>query len=171
MTEKFYRVNEKIKFSPVVVIDSGGQNLGPISLIRAKELAFSANLDLVEVSASSRPPVCKIMDFGKFKYEQEIKEKKIKQVQKQSQIKEIRLSCGIADHDMETKSRSAIKFLQNGNKVQVKLEFRRRENNHKEIGREVINRFINKVSDFGVLSKNPSMDGKFLICILESKSK
>jgi len=169
--EKFYRVNEKIRFSPVVVIDSEGNNLGSIPLFKAKELALIQSLDLVEVSPNSRPPICKIMDFGKFKYQQEIKEKKQKQTQKKTQIKEIHLSCTIAENDLETKSKSAIKFLESGQRVQVRLEFKRRQINHKDIGRVLLDRFIEKISNYGSLSKSPSMDGKFLSCLLEPKTK
>lgn len=170
-SDKFFRVNDRIKISPVVLIDDEGKNLGQIPLFKAKEMALIKSLDLVEVSANSRPPVCKIMDFGKFKYEQEIKEKKQRQTKKQVQIKEIRLSCGIEDHDMETKASHAIKFLQSGQKVQIRLEFRRRENNHKELGFVVIDRFLQKVSDHGSAVKRPSIDGKFLSCLLEPKTK
>ena len=167
--EKFYRINDRIKFSPIVVIDENGKNWGPIPLIRAKEMANISGMDLVEVSPNSRPPVCKIMDFGKFKYQQEIKDKKQKQSKKHTQTKEIRLSCGIADNDLETKSKSAIKFLQSGLKVHVKLEFKRRENNHTEIGFSVINKFCNKLEEFGTIAKKPSLEGKFLFCLIESK--
>ena len=167
--EKFYRVNEKIKISPVILIDETGNNLGAIPLFKAKELAISKSLDLVEVAASSRPPICKLMNFGKFKYEQEIKDKKQKQQKKHSQLKEIRLSCGIADHDMETKCKAASKFIESGHKVQVRLEFKRRENNHKEIGFGVIKKFVEKISDIGVVSKSPTAEGRFLFCLVEPK--
>lgn len=168
--EKFYRVNDRIRFSPVVVIDQNGKNLGSVPLIKAKELAFSANLDLVEVSANSKPPVCKIMDYGKFKYQQEIKEKKQRQQSQKQQVKEIRLSCGIADNDLETKAKSANKFLKSGHKVQIKLEFKRRENNHSELGFLVINKFCNKIQDFGSITKKPNLDGRFLSCFVEPKT-
>lgn len=167
--EKFYRVNDRIRFSPIIVIDENGKNLGSVPLISAKNLAYSVGLDLVEVSPNSKPPVCKIMDFGKFKYQQEIKEKKQRQLKKLTQTKEIRLSCGIADNDLETKIKSAIKFLQSGIKVHVKLEFKRRENNHTEIGFSVINKFCDKLKDIGNITKNPSLDGRFLFCLVEPK--
>jgi translation initiation factor IF-3 len=167
--EKFYRVNEKIKISPIILIDETGNNLGPIPLFKAKELALSKSLDLVEVAASSRPPICKIMNFGKFKYDQKVKEKKQKQLKKQSQVKEIRLSCGITDHDMETKSKSVSKFIELGYKVQIRLEFKRRENNHKEIGFSVINKFLAKISDVVSVMKKPTTEGRFLFCLVEPK--
>jgi translation initiation factor IF-3 len=170
-SDKFFRINDKIKISPIILIDDEGNNLGQIPLFKAKEMALNKSLDLVEVSANSRPPVCKIMDFGKFRYELEIKEKKQRQTKKQAQMKEIRLSCGIEEHDMETKAVHAIKFLQSGQKVQIRLEFRRRENNHKELGFTVINKFLLKVEEYGSSSKKPSIDGKFLSCLLEPKVK
>jgi translation initiation factor IF-3 len=165
-SEKFYRINDRIRISPVVVVDDNGNNLGSIPLFKAKELALNKSLDLVEVSPNSRPPVCKIMDFSKFKYEQEIKEKK--QRKKQFQTKEIRLSCGIEDHDLETKFNQMYKFLNSGHKVQIRLEFRRRENNHKEIGLAVLNKFLSKIpEEKAIVSKKPSLDGKFLSCLVE----
>jgi translation initiation factor IF-3 len=170
MTENFnYRINDKIKFSPVVLIDENGKNLGAIPTYKAKILALSVGLDLVEVAPNAKPPVCKIMDFGKFKYQQEIKQKK--QVKKQVQIKEIRISCGIADHDLETKSKLANKLLVSGHKVQVRLEFRRRQNDHKELGYVIINKFINSLKEVCCVLKPPSLDGKFLNCLLEPKAK
>jgi translation initiation factor IF-3 len=168
-TEKFYRVNNQIKFSPIVLIDESGQNLGSIPLFKARDLAISKNLDLVEVSPNSKPPICKIMDFGKFKYEQDLKEKKQRQSKKQIQIKEVRLSCGIADNDMETKAKLTTKFLEIGQKVQVRLEFRRRENSHREIGYAVINKFLKKIEEIANVAKQPSMDGRFISCLIEPK--
>lgn len=172
-SEKSYRINDKIKISPIILVDDKGDNLGSIPLFKAKEIALEKGLDLVEVSPSSRPPVCKIMDFGKFRYEQEIKEKRQRQSKKQTQIKEIRLSCGIEDHDLETKFNHMSNFLTSGHKVQVRLEFRRRENNHKQLGFAVLNRFLSKIPESqAVISKKPSMDGKYLSCLVEpAKSK
>lgn len=168
--EKFYRINDRIKISPIVLIDDIGNNLGSIPLFKAKEMALNKGLDLVEVSPNSRPPVCKIMDFKKFKYEQEIKEKKHKK--KQLQTKEIRLSCGIEDHDLETKFNHMSKFLSSGHKVQIRLEFKRRENNHKELGFSVLNKFLSKIpEDQATVSKKPNIDGKFLSCLVEPLKK
>lgn len=165
--KNFYRINDKIRISPIIVIDENGNNLGSIPTFRAKVLALNAGLDLVEVSPNSRPPVCRIMDFGKFKYQQEVKNKK--QYKKQSQTKEIRLSCTIEDHDLETKSKLANKFLLSGHKVLIKLEFKRRQNDHKEIGYSVMNKFLDLVKDNGDISKHPTLDGKSLHCLLDSK--
>lgn len=166
MSEKKYRLNDRIRISPVILIDKDGKNLGPVSLNKAKYIARSSNLDLVEVSPNSRPPVCKVLDFNKFKYDQDIKNKKQKV---KNVIKEIRLSCGIAEHDLETKSKHAIKFLQSDYKVNIKLEFKRRENNHKEIGREVVDNFLEKIKDYSNIIKKPSLDGRFIFCSIEPK--
>lgn len=168
--DRLYRVNDQIKFSPVVVINPEGRNIGSVSLQKAKEIAFAANLDLVEISPNSRPPVCRIMDFGKFKFDQAIKEKKQKKKQqKQSLTKEIRLSPSIQENDIETKAKSAIKFLKSKHKVQVKLEFRRRELMHQKIGFDVINNFIERLKDFGNPLNKPKSDGRNLFCVLEPK--
>ena len=168
--EKFYRVNSQIKFSPVVLIDQNGKNLGPVPLQKANDLASIAGLDLVEISPSSRPPVCKIIDFGKFKFDQNLKEKKQRKKQsKQSQTKELRLSPSIQQNDINTKLKAAIKFLSSGCKVGVKLEFKRRELVHQEIGMKVINSFVNQLSEYGVKLDNPKIDGRNIFCLIEPK--
>lgn len=166
--EKFYRVNDQIRFSPVIVITPEGKNLGSISLQKAKEIAKQANLDLVEISPSSRPPVCKIIDFGKFKFGQNIKDKKQKKKQsKQSQTKEIRLSASIQEHDVVTKVKSAIKFLNLKYKVNIKLEFKRREMSHQDIGINVMNDFIDRIKEYGKAISKPKSEGKNLFCLVE----
>lgn len=169
--EKFYRVNDYIRFSPVIVIDENGKNLGPKPLNVAKGMANDAALDLVEISPNSRPPVCRIMDFGKFKFNQNLKDKKQKRKQKQFQIKEVRLSPSIQEHDLETKLKAAIKFLAAGHRVNVKLEFKRREMAHQDIGFKVINSFIDRLKEDGTLVSRPKLDGKNLFCALEPKEK
>ena len=167
--EKSYRVNHLIKISPVIVIDQNGHNLGPVHIQKARDLAYEAKLDLVEISPSSRPPVCRIMDFGKFKFDQTIKEKKQRKKQKRSQIKEIHLSPAIQQHDVETKLKSAIKFLDSSYKVSLKLEFKRREIVHKEIGVKIFNNFIENLKDHGKPNKPPVLDEKTLFCLIEPK--
>lgn len=170
--EKFYRVNSQIKFSPIIVIDQKGNNLGPIPLQKAKDMAFESSLDLVEIAPNNRPPVCRIMDFGKFKFDQTIKEKKQKKKQhKQTQIKEIRLSPSIQDNDIETKANSAIKFLKSNQKVQVKLQFKRRELMHQGLGYNVVNSFIDKLKDYGTAIGKPNSDGRNIFCTIEPKSE
>lgn len=165
-----YRVNGSIKFSPVIVIDKDGSNLGQLPLQRAKDIASEYGLDLVEISPNSRPPVCRIMDFGKFKFEQKLKEKKQKkQQQKQSQTKEIRLSPSIQDHDIDTKLKAATKFLIAGQKVNVKLEFKRREIAHKDIGFDVVNKFVERLKDHGSPLGKPKSEGKSIFCTIDPR--
>jgi len=162
-----FRVNERIRFSPILVIDEDGKNLGAIPVEDAKIKARNAGLDLVEVSPSARPPVCRIMDFGKFKYEQSIKEKKQKRNSKRQQVKEVRLSPRIAIHDVETKANAAAKFLKSGYKVQLRLEYKRRENAHKDLGFEVMDKVLEILSDKGEPVQEPKLEGRFLMCLLE----
>lgn len=162
-----FRVNERIRFSPVLVIDEKGQNLGAIPVEEARTKARNVGLDLVEISPTSRPPVCRIMDFGKFKYEQGMKEKKQKQNSKNTQTKEVRLSPRIASHDVETKANAAAKFLKAGHKVQLRLEYKRRENAHKDLGFEVMDKVLELLSEKGQPVQKPKLEGRFLMCLVE----
>ena len=168
--DKFYRTNGQIRISPIVVIDERGSNMGSIPTYRAIEMASEAGLDLVEISPSSRPPVCRIMDFGKFKFEQAVKERAQRKKQnKLTQTKEIQLSPSIQKHDMETKSKAARKFLEAGQKVNIRLEFRRRELAHRDIGDRVMSEFIQTLSDIGEPIGRPKSEGKALFCVIEPK--
>jgi translation initiation factor IF-3 len=167
--KKYYRVNEKIRFSPVMVVDQDGQNLGALPVDKAKQLAKSAKLDLVEVAPHARPPVCRIMDFGKFKYDQSIKEKKQRGKSKTNQPKEVRLSPRIADHDIETKSKAIKKFIEAGFKVQVKLEYKKRENAHKNLGFAVMEKVLAHLEEVAAPKDPPKLQGRFLMCMLEPK--
>jgi translation initiation factor IF-3 len=169
--EKFYRVNGQIRISPVVVIGSDGRNMGSVPTQRALEIASSAGLDLVEIAPNSRPPVCRIMDFGKFKFEQNIKDKKQRKKQKQSQIKEVRLSPSIQEHDIETKLKSAAKFLDAGNRVNLRLDFKRREIAHKDIGFSVMESFVGRLKEHGAPLSKPKSEGRSISCILEPNTK
>ncbi len=167
---KFYRINGQIRMSPVVVIDDHGRNMGSMPTLKAMDLAHEAGLDLVEIAPSSRPPVCRIMDFGKFKFEQAVKERSQRKKQnKLTQVKEIHLSPGIQKHDMDTKSKAARKFLEGGQKVNVKLEFRRRELAHRDIGDKVMAEFLQTLADIGVPMGRPKSEGKALFCVIEPK--
>lgn len=126
--EKFVRVNERIRFSPITVIDASGTNLGQLSLMKARALAEEDGLDLVEINPNARPPICKIMDWGKFRYDQAKREKAARQHQKETELKEIRLTAKISDHDIEFKTRQAKDFFLCGHKVKVSMRLRGREN-------------------------------------------
>lgn len=162
------RINGRIRISPVVVVDQDGANLGPMPLQAALDIAAEAGLDLVEIAPSNRPPVCRVMDYGKFKFDQALKERKLKKKQsKISKVKEVRISPSIGEHDMDTKFKSAVKFLQEGNKVVVKLEFRRREMAHKDLGSRTMSAFVERLSVFGKPVSSPKMDGKVISCMVE----
>lgn len=170
MNDNAYRANYQIKISPVILINQEGKNLGPIPLVKAQAIAKECELDLVEIVPNNKPPICRLMDFGKFKFEQNLKEKKQKKKQsKLSQVKEVRLSPGIQNHDLETKNKSVRKFIQLGHKVVVKLEFKRRELNHKELGDKVLKEFISSLSDVCSVVEKPKFESKSINCMLTPK--
>lgn len=161
------RVNEQIRISPVRVINQDGAMLGAMPVNRAMELAREAGLDLVEVAAGERPPVCKIMDYGKFKYDQ--KKKTAKQKQHQTQLKEIRVRPKTGDHDIGVRIARAKEFLEGKDKVLVNVLFKGRELAHIEEGRKVMDEVIAALAPFGKLEKTPSMEGKKMTAILAPK--
>lgn len=165
--EKQLRVNEQIRISPVRVINQEGAMLGAMPVNRAMELAREAGLDLVEVASSERPPVCKIMDYGKFKYDQ--KKKVAKQKQHQTQLKEIRVRPKTGDHDIGVRITRAKEFLEGKDKVLVNVLFKGRELAHIEEGRKVMDEVIAALAPFGKLEKTPSMEGKKMTAILAPK--
>ena len=152
-----HRVNEQIRLTPVRVIDQDGEMLGVIETDDARERARVAGLDLVEVAPTERPPVCKIMDYGKFKYDQ--KKKSGNNKQHQVQIKEVRLRPKIGDHDIEFKMKQAKKFLKEKDKVKLNVFFRGRENAHHDRGREMLNQIIADLEDIAKVEKTPGMEG------------
>ena len=154
------QVNEDIDFPEVRVIGPTGEMLGMMSSKKALDLAYNMGLDLVLMSADSKPPVCKIIDYGKFRFERDKREKEAKKKQQIIEIKEVQLSCRIDVHDFETKSRNAIKFLSQGNKVKVVLRFKGREMSHIDLGKEVLDRFLESVSSVGAVDKPPVLDGR-----------
>lgn len=148
------------------MIDEKGEQLGIVPLSKALDLAEEKNLDLVNVAPTAKPPVCKIMDYGKFKFEQQKKEKEARKNQQVINIKEIRLSPTIDEHDFQTKLRSAVKFLQNGDKVKVSVRFRGRQITHTEIGKRVLDRMIEETGEVATVERTPNMDGRQMIMIL-----
>jgi len=163
----FVRVNDRIRTSPVVVINSEGVNLGPIAVSVAIKIAKESGLDLVEVSPQSKPPVCRIMDFGKFKYEQNQKLRKNKKSSKADQIKEIRFKPHTGEHDVKIKANNVSEFLQKGHRVILNLKFSRREILFKEKGFAIINAVIKQVSAYGKPVSSPNISGNQLSCMLE----
>lgn len=162
-------VNEEIRFSEVLVIDQEGVQLGVMSSRTALEIAIEKKLDLLCVAPSAKPPVCKLVNYGKYRFEQQKKTKEIKKNQKIIDVKEIRLSPVIDVHDIETKVRNTLKWLAKGDKVKVVLRFRGRQLAHLEVGEEVMNRFITKVEGAATVEKQPVLDGKMLIATLNPK--
>ncbi len=163
-------INEDITEKEVRVIDSDGSQLGIITLKEALSIAAEKNLDLVEIAPTATPHVCRIMDYGKYKFEQMKREKEAKKNQKIIEVKEIRLSLNIDTNDFNTKLKNAIKFLKDGNKVKVSVRFRGREMAHPELGTEMVQRFAAGVAEFGSVDKLPKLEGRSMVMIITSKA-
>lgn len=159
-------INEQIRDREVRVIGQDGEQLGIMSAKEAYLMARDADLDLVKVAPGAKPPVCKIINYGKYRYEQARKEKEAKRKQRTIEIKEIRLSPNIDTNDLNTKANQARKFLSKGDKVKVTLRFRGREMAHKNVGREVLNAFYEKLSDVSTIDKEAKMEGRSMIMFL-----
>ena len=164
--EKETLLNEEITAKEVRLIGPAGETLGIMSASRALEQAYDRGMDLAMMSAQAVPPVCKIMDYGKFCFERDKREKEARKKQTTVELKEIQLSCRIDTHDFETKVRHAQRFLGDGNKVRVVMKFKGREMSHTEIGREVLGRFQAACADCGTVDKAPVQDGRFLSMII-----
>ena len=163
-------INEEIRAKEMRVISADGEQLGIMSREEALGLAEEKNLDLVCIAPKAEPPVCKILDYGKFKYDQQKKEKEAKKKQHTTQIKEIRLSTFIEDHDIMVKAKTGAKFLRDGNKLKVSLRFRGRERDYVSTGQEVMEKFAEAVSDVGDVEKKPKFEGRSLTMILTPKN-
>ncbi|MFD2627932.1 translation initiation factor IF-3 [Oceanobacillus kapialis] len=159
-------VNEKIRAREVRLIDSNGDQLGVKSRQEALDIAQTRNLDLVLVAPNAKPPVCRIMDYGKYRFEQQKKEKEARKKQKIINVKEVRFTPGIGDHDFETKLKNARKFLEKGDKVKAAVRFRGRAITHKELGREVLDRFAEEVKDIATIETKPKMEGRNMFMMI-----
>ena len=164
------RINEEIRDKELRVIDENGEMIGIMSRDEALRLAEEKKLDLVNISPNAKPPVCKILDYGKYRYELQKREKEAKKKQKTIQVKEIRLSTFIEDHDIQVKAKTACKFLQDGDKVKVSLRFRGREKDYTARGREVMDRFAEACSEVSTIDKKPAFEGRSLTMFLAPKS-
>ncbi|MGL4911977.1 MAG: translation initiation factor IF-3 [Romboutsia sp.] len=162
-------INDQIREKELRVLSDSGEQLGVMPAKEAQILANSKNLDLVMISPNAAPPVCRIMDYGKYKYEQSRKEKEAKKNQKIITIKEVRLRPGIEENDLQTKANNAIKFLKKGDKVKVELRFRGRELGHKDIGKVVMLKFIDTVKEFGEPTKAPAFEGNSMVVMIDPK--
>lgn len=163
-------INEEIRDNEVRVIDSDGSQLGIMSTSEALDKANKRNLDLVKISPQANPPVCKIMDYGKYRFELAKKEKENRKNQKVVNIKEVRLSPSIDNHDFETKLKNACKFLKSGDKVKVSVRFRGREINHTAIGEEILDRFVKGAEEFGTVDKKAKLEGKNMAVTISPKN-
>ena len=164
--EKDTLVNEDIQEKEIRLVGEDGEQLGIMSREQALEMAYSKGLDLVMMAAKATPPVCRIMDFGKYRFDREKREKEAKKKQQTSELKEVQLSCRIDTHDFETKANHAKKFLAQGNKVRAVVKFRGREMSHMEIGREILERFAAYLEEVGTVDKKPSTEGRFMSMIV-----
>jgi translation initiation factor IF-3 len=160
------RVNDQIRISPIRLIDADGEQLGVVALEEAKERAAEAGLDLVEVAPGARPPVCRLMDYGKYKYEEARKAREAKKKQHTVQVKEVKYRPGIEDHDYEFKTRHVRRFLEDGDKVKVTMMFRGRQLSHPELGLEVLERVVEDVADLGKVESQPTREGRSMIMML-----
>ncbi|BAK48311.1 MAG: translation initiation factor IF-3 [Lachnospiraceae bacterium] len=164
-----HQINEQIRDREVRLIGADGEQLGIMSAKEAQQIAREADLDLVKIAPNAKPPVCKIVDYGKFRYEQSRKEKQAKKNQKTVEIKEVRLSPNIEANDLNTKINAARKFLSKGNKVKVTLRFRGREMAHVSSSRHILDDFAEALSDISVVDKAPKMEGRSMTMMLGEK--
>jgi translation initiation factor IF-3 len=165
-----HQINEQIRDRSVRVVSDDGQQLGLMSAREAMEIAEQKGLDLVKVSPNANPPVCKIMDYGKYRFEQAKKQREAKRNQKIIELKEMRLSATIDKHDLEVKARNVNKFLQSGDKVKVSIRFKGRQMAHTEQGMSVMNDFFAMVQDNGTIEKQAKMEGRNMFMILAPKN-
>lgn len=163
-------INNQIRLKEVQLIDDEGKKLGVMDTKKALDIALEKNLDLVLVAPNGNPPVCKIMNYGKYKFEQAKKEKESKKKQKTFEVKEIRVTPNIDSHDFQFKSKNARKFLEAGNKVKVTVRFRGREVNNVKAGEMILNKFIEDLSDISSPEKKPILEGKNMFVILAKKA-
>ena len=163
-------INGQIKAKEVQLISNNGEKLGMLPIARALEIAEEKKLDLVLVSPNAQVPVCKIMNYGKYKFEQAKKEKEAKKKQKIQETKELRITPNIEEHDFGFKAKNAKKFIEDGNKVKITVRFRGRELNNVKMGENVLNDFAKELEDVAVVEKAPKLEGKNMFIILAKKA-
>ncbi len=168
---KNIRINNQIRNKEVRVIGPNSEQLGVVAITRALELANEYELDLVEVAPTATPPVCRIIDFSKYKYDQEKKERKVKRNQHVTQLKQIRLKPHISDHDLETKMKQAIAFLAKKDKVKINLMFQGREMSFRDQWRTVLDKVIAQTTEFATIEKEPLAEGRVVSMVLAPKSE
>lgn len=163
------RINTEITAEEIRVVGEDGEMAGVMSVAEGIKLAEESGLDLVELSPNAKPPVCKIIDYSKYKYEQQKKASEARKKQKTVDVKEVKIRPGIEDHDYQVKMRNARKFLENGDKVKVTMRFRGREMAHQEIGFNLLKRMIEELADVGKVDLHPKMEGRQIIMVLSSE--
>ena len=163
------RVNDQIESPQIRLIDQNGDMVGVVSLHQGLQMAYEAGLDLVEISPGADPPVCKLLDIGKYKYEQQKKQSEARKKQKVIEIKEIKMRPGIDDHDYEVKRRAMLRFLEEGDKVKITLRFRGREMVHHDLGAKVLERVRNDLADVAKVESSPRMEGRQMTMVVAPK--
>ena len=165
------QINEEIRDKEVLVIDADGSKKGVMSARDAQKLAFDQNLDLVKIAPQATPPVCRVMDYGKYCFEQQKREKEARKNQRTVEIKEIRMFSAIDTHDFETKVAQGRKFLQGGDKVKVSVRFRKRAIAHPHLGEELLMRYRDEVGEIAVVDKPPKMEGRAIVMFMSPKQQ
>ena len=170
ISKKEHMINEEIRDKEIRVIDVDGTQLGILSAEEALEIAYNKDLDLVKIAPQAKPPVCRIMDYGKFCFEQTKREKEARKNQKVIDIKEVRMSSTIDTNDFNTKVNQAVKFLKHGDKLKVSVRFRKRTVAHPQFGEQLLEKFKEAVSEFGVVDKPSKMEGRSLVMFVSPKN-
>jgi translation initiation factor IF-3 len=166
---KDFRINEEIRVREIRVVDADGNQLGIMPTRDALKMAEERQLDLVEIAPQAKPPVCRIMDFGKYKYEQSKREKEARKKQRVIELKEIKMRPNIEDHDFYVKVKNAVRFLKDGDKVKATMVFRGREIVHTQLGRQLLVRMAEELKDLCNIERQPKLEGKNMIMILSPK--
>ena len=170
ISSKELQINDEIRDKELRIIDTDGSQLGIMSASEALDKAAEKNLDLVKISPMAKPPVCKIMDYGKYRFEQAKREKEARKKQKTVDVKELRLSPSIDTHDVQVKVKKANEFLKDGDKVKISIRFRGREIGHSKVGMQIMEDFAKATEEFGTVDKQPKMEGKSLVMFLAPKN-
>ena len=166
ISTKELQINEEIRAKEVRIIGDNGEQLGVLQTSAALAMAYEKDLDLVLIAPTAEPPVCRIMDYGKYRFERDKKEKEAKKKQTVVEVKEVQLSCRIDTHDFETKVKHAHRFISDGNKVRVVVKFKGREMSHLDIGRDILEKFEQACADVGTVDKRPALEGRFMSMII-----
>lgn len=164
-----HQINEEITASEIRLIDEDGTQLGVMPRAEAMQVAIDKDLDLVNIAPKSTPPVCKVMDYGKFKFEQTKREKEVRRNQHVVEVKEIRMSPSIGANDFNVKLRNGLKFLKQGDRLKVTVRFRGREMAHTDLGEKLLMKFAEECQEFGNVDKNPKLDGRHMTMFLTAK--